>query len=125
MILALQSREIDVAIGLTEGFIAGLGKGQDWFRLVGSYVDTPLCWSISTGKDREDIKEVKDLKNGKIGVSRIGSGSYVMSYVLAQQEGWLDGLEKGKDPFEFVVLNDFKNLRDGVNGNFHKISVAE
>lgn len=115
MILSLQSREIDIAIGLTEGFIAGLGKGQDWFRLVGSYVDTPLCWSISTGKDREDIKGVEDLKNGKIGISRIGSGSYVMSFVLAQQEGWL---EESKEPFEFVVLNDFKNLRDGVNGEF-------
>jgi len=45
-------------------------------------------------------------------VSRIGSGSYVMGFVLADQNGWL---EKGSRPFENVVLNDFKGLRDGVN----------
>lgn len=40
------------------------------------------------------------------------SGSYIMSFVLAQQKGWL---EAGKEPFEFVVLDNFKNLRDAVN----------
>lgn len=38
-----------------------------------------------------------------------------MGYVLANQEGWLDELEEGKEPFDFKILNDFKNLRDGVN----------
>lgn len=32
-----------------------------------------------------------------------------MAVVLALQEGWLDD-----DPFEFIVLNDFKSLREGV-----------
>jgi len=114
MILALESREIDIAIGLTEGFIAGLGKGQDWFRLVGTYVDTPLCWAISAGRS-SNVKSVQDLKKGKLGISRIGSGSYVMGYVLANQEGWLDELAPGEEPFDFKVLHDFKRLRDGVN----------
>ena len=35
-----------------------------------------------------------------------------MSYVLAQQRNWL---EAGKEPFEFVVCENFKNLRDAVN----------
>ncbi|RPA84637.1 periplasmic binding protein-like II [Ascobolus immersus RN42] len=115
LIEALRSQEIDIAIGLTEGFIAGLGKGEDSFRLVGSYVDTPLCWSISTGKNRDDITGVKDLKKGKIGISRNGSGSHIMSYVLAQQEGWLDEVKDGEEPFDFVVLGAFEDLRKGVN----------
>lgn len=47
MITALRGGEIDIGIGLTEGWIAGLGKedapGDGGYRLVGTYVDTPLC----------------------------------------------------------------------------------
>jgi ABC-type proline/glycine betaine transport system substrate-binding protein len=49
MITALRDGEIDVGIGLTEGWVAGLGKAQEagdkdgGFRLVGTYVETPLC----------------------------------------------------------------------------------
>jgi hypothetical protein len=47
MVTAIRAREIDVAIGLTEGWIAGLGKegveGDGGYRIVGTYVETPLC----------------------------------------------------------------------------------
>lgn len=47
MVTAIRAGEIDVAVGLTEGWIAGLGKedveGDGGYRLVGTYVDTPLC----------------------------------------------------------------------------------
>lgn len=47
MITSLRSGEIDIGIGLTEGWVAGLGKeGQDGdggYRIVGTYVETPLC----------------------------------------------------------------------------------
>lgn len=47
MVTAIRAGEIDVGIGLTEGWIAGLGKegveGDGGYRLVGTYVDTPLC----------------------------------------------------------------------------------
>ena len=49
MITALRAGEIDVGIGLTEGWVAGLGKAQEQgdrdggFKLVGTYVETPLC----------------------------------------------------------------------------------
>jgi hypothetical protein len=112
MIKSLESREISIAIGLTEGWIASLANGNTAFRIVGKYVQSPLCWAISVGTGDKAIKNVTELKNGKLGVSRIGSGSYVMGFVLAQREGWL---EEGREPFEFVVLDNFKGLRDGVN----------
>ncbi|WPJ60960.1 hypothetical protein SMAC4_12905 [Sordaria macrospora] len=131
MITSLRSGEIDVAVGLTEGWVAGLGKdasidpsfGTDGgYRLVGTYVETPLCWAISTGANRPEIQSVDSLKGGKIGVSRIGSGSYVMGYVLADQRDWLIpttavgmGIETASPFSDFVVLNTFKNLRDAVN----------
>ncbi|KAI6711965.1 hypothetical protein PZA11_005201 [Diplocarpon coronariae] len=116
MITSLRSGEIDVAIGLTEGWVAGLGKedveGDGGYRIVGTYVETPLCWAISTGSKRT-ISSVSDLKDGKIGVSRIGSGSYVMGFVLADQQGWLS--PSTPTPFEFTPLQTFEKLRNGVN----------
>ncbi|KAK3328577.1 hypothetical protein B0T19DRAFT_357736 [Cercophora scortea] len=125
MVTALRSGEIDVGIGLTEGWIAGLGRVEEedndgGYRLVGTYVETPLCWAISTGADRPDIVSVESLKGSKIGVSRIGSGSYVMGYVLADQHHWLQSpaADAGTPPppySQFVVLNTFENLRKAVN----------
>jgi ABC-type nitrate/sulfonate/bicarbonate transport system substrate-binding protein len=121
MVTALQSGEIDVGVGLTEGWIAALGKAQAakqdaGFRAVGTYVETPLCWAISTGARRDELSGIKDLKGKKVGVSRIGSGSYVMSFVLADQQGWLD-TSSDSPPFPVEPLNTFANLRDGVNNS--------
>ncbi|MCJ1419950.1 hypothetical protein MMC32_006306 [Xylographa parallela] len=116
MITSLRADEIDVGIGLTEGWVAGLGKPSadagGGYKIVGTYVDTPLCWAISTGRDR-DLGDVEALKGGKMGVSRIGSGSYVMGFVLADSKGWLK--TPGEPPFEVVPLQTFAKLRDGVN----------
>lgn len=52
MITALRDGEIDVGIGLTEGWVAGLGKpdleGDGGYKIVGTYVETPLCVLLMT-----------------------------------------------------------------------------
>ena len=117
MITSLRDNEIDVAIGLTEGWVAELGKRKKsdagGFKIVGTYVESPLCWAISTGKER-DFKDVDGLKDCKVGVSRIGSGSYVMSFVLADTKGWLSPTP-GRNSFGVVPLQSFTNLRAAVN----------
>ncbi|GME92043.1 unnamed protein product [[Candida] boidinii] len=115
LINSLNSNEIDIAIGLTEAFVRGLAnddEDNENYEIIGTYVDSPLCWSISTGINRDDINSIKDLQDGnkKIGVSRIGSGSYVMSYVLGIQEIFTKPFFK-----DFIVLNNFENLRKSVN----------
>lgn len=54
MITSLRAGEIDVGIGLTEGWVAGLGKedtpGDGGYRLVGTYVETPLCTPLPTSR---------------------------------------------------------------------------
>jgi hypothetical protein len=102
--------------GLTEGFVADLSKSQlayekTTYGLAGTFVESPLCWAIVTGARRKGIDSVADLQGKRVGVSRIGSGSYVMSYVLADQHGWLS---PGKDPFDAVVAGDFAALRQSV-----------
>lgn len=82
--------------------------------LKNSYLTKPLTgWAISTGAQRP-INTIADLKNSKIGVSRIGSGSYVMGFVLADEQGWLNP-SSATGPFETHPLQTFAKLRDGVN----------
>ncbi|KAF9166725.1 hypothetical protein DFQ26_007061 [Actinomortierella ambigua] len=112
---------LDIAIALTEGLLAGIAKGHDAYKIVGTYVESPLCWAISVGQKSRHTSRAT-LKNGTIGVSRLGSGSHIIPFVLAEQEGWLEGgaLPAGegyKAPFEFKVLHNFANLRDSVNDN--------
>ena len=111
-------KQIDVAFGLLEGFVADLGKtksaGQQTdYSLVGTYVQSPLRWGISTGGKKHDISGVHDLRGKRVGVSRIGSGSYVMSFVLADQCEWLN--ESDAAPFEVIVSGRFEDLRKAVN----------
>ncbi|EHY55297.1 hypothetical protein HRR83_009098 [Exophiala dermatitidis] len=127
MITSLRSKEIDLAIGLTEGWVAGLlnpdiynkSAEEKGYSIVGSWVSTPLRWAIVTGRNRDDINSVEDLKNHRrVGVSRIGSGSHVMAFVLAQQEGWLYQTKDSKsEGLTIVPLGPFKDLRDGVTSS--------
>lgn len=125
MVAALRSGEVDVAIGLTEGFIAGLGKPDlpaanpdGGYRLVGTYVTTPLCWAILAGSAPENpVSAVADLRGRRIGVSRLGSGSHVMGYVLADQQGWLDNTENSEPWSATRILDNFSGLIKGVNAS--------
>lgn len=127
MITSLRSNEIDLAIGLTEGWVAGLlnptmhkkSAQEKGYSIVGSWVSTPLRWAIVTGRNRTDIDSVSDLqRHRRVGVSRIGSGSHIMAFVLAQQEGWLKPeTSDAQEALELVPLGPFKDLRDGVTGS--------
>ncbi|GAA5902387.1 substrate-binding domain-containing protein [Sporobolomyces salmoneus] len=110
----IKANEIDVAIALTESLLAGIAKKTAEFKLVGTYVTSPLQWAVIVGKDATKYQKLSDLKGEKIGISRIGSGSQVMASVMALNEGWTDA--DGKvSPIDFEVLDTFKALRDGVN----------
>ncbi|KAL8737458.1 MAG: hypothetical protein Q9190_008112, partial [Brigantiaea leucoxantha] len=131
MVSSLRANELDIAIGLAEGFVTALANPPPTssspdepqpFKLVGTYVETPLCWAISTGVNRHDISSIDQLRRKKLGVSRIGSGSYVMGFVLADQMGWLPNKDKPRDseieetPFsEILPLQTFSQLRSAVN----------
>lgn len=108
LVKLLNDDKVDLAIGLTEGFISDIAKGNNNNTIIGTYVKSPLCWAISTGLNRSDLTSRDQLNGATVGVSRIGSGSYVMLYVLANQL-------KFDKAFSFNVLDNFKNLRDGVN----------
>ncbi|KAH9846669.1 periplasmic binding protein-like II [Lenzites betulinus] len=104
----LEKDEIDVAIALTDPLISGIAKGSKAYKLVGSYVTTPLNWAVITGKDSQ-YNSISDLKGTTIGISRYGSGSQTMAYVMALQQGW------PTNELAFQVNNDIRGLIDSVN----------
>ncbi|KAI0707317.1 periplasmic binding protein-like II [Earliella scabrosa] len=104
----LENDEIDVAIALTDPLISGIAKGSKAYKLVGSYVTTPLNWAVITGKESK-YNSIADLKGTTIGISRYGSGSQTMAYVMALQQGW------STDDLKFQVNNDIRGLLNSVN----------
>ncbi|KZT22058.1 periplasmic binding protein-like II [Neolentinus lepideus HHB14362 ss-1] len=108
LISRLTNDEIDVAIALTDPLISGIAKGSQAYKLVGSYVTTPLNWAVITGKDSA-YQQISDLKGTPIGISRPGSGSQTMASVMALQQGW------PTDELEFKVNNDIHGLVNSVN----------
>ncbi|KAI0303735.1 periplasmic binding protein-like II [Multifurca ochricompacta] len=110
LISRLTNDEIDVAIALTDPLISGIANGSKEYKLIGSYVNTPLNWAVITGVESK-YQSIADLEGTPIGISRIGSGSQTMAYVMALQQGWATT----DDKLEFRVNNDIRGLIDSVN----------
>ncbi|WP_366183796.1 substrate-binding domain-containing protein [Flavobacterium ovatum] len=93
----LRSGETDIAIILTEGIIKDINAGNP-SKLVQIYVETPLIWGIHVATN-SNYKKLEDLKNTKAAISRLGSGSQLMAYVNANNQGWKT------DELQFEVVN--------------------
>lgn len=108
LISRLTNDEIDVAIALTDALISGIANGSKAYKLVGSFVSTPLNWAVIAGKDTK-FQSISDLEGTTIGISRHGSGSQTMAYVMALQQGW------STEGLKFQVNNDIHGLINSVN----------
>ncbi|MEM1260092.1 MAG: substrate-binding domain-containing protein [Bacteroidota bacterium] len=86
MVHLLGSREMDLAIILTEGIVKSISDGNP-SRIVQSYVESPLLWGIHVD-GKSSISRVDELKGKKVAISRFGSGSHLMAFVHAQNNGW-------------------------------------
>lgn len=98
MIRGLENGTLDVAVLLTEGITRAILKGLD-ARIIQVYVTTPLHWGIHVPY-HSDIDHVSQLEGKTFAISREGSGSHLMSYVKASQEGW------NTDDLKFNVIGD-------------------
>ena len=86
MIKGIQTGTLDIAVLLTEGITKSILQGLD-AKIVTVFVTTPLRWGIHVPYN-SDIQTVKQLENQTFAISREGSGSHLMTYVRAKQEGW-------------------------------------
>ena len=62
------------------------------------YVESPLIWGIHVAA-KSNYKTLADLENTKVAISRLGSGSQLMAYVNADNQGWKT------DNLQFEIVN--------------------
>ena len=82
----LREGETDIAVILTEGIVKDIVAGNP-SKIVQVYVESPLIWGIHVAK-KSSYKTLAELENTKAAISRLGSGSQLMAYVNANNQGW-------------------------------------
>ena len=103
MAAALRAGQLDAAVLLTEGAVAGAAAGG--FRIVSLYTESPLIWGIHVPA-RSLIRTVADLRGRRYAISRRGSGSHLMSCVHAREQGWPNS------DLDFVVVGTLQGAVD-------------
>jgi ABC-type nitrate/sulfonate/bicarbonate transport system substrate-binding protein len=93
----LRDGETDIAVILTEGIIKDIVGGNP-SKIVQIYVQSPLIWGIHVAT-KSKYKTIEDLQNTKVAISRLGSGSQLMAYVNANNQGWKT------DNLQFEIVN--------------------
>ncbi|MGB5430127.1 substrate-binding domain-containing protein [Eudoraea sp.] len=86
MCAMLENGQTELAITLTEGVLKSITEGNP-VKIVQEYIATPLQWGIHVAAN-SNYKTVADLENTTAAISRFGSGSHLMSFVNAQNQGW-------------------------------------
>ncbi len=103
----LADGSLDAALMLTEGAVAAIAGGLE-ARIMGLFVESPLRWGIHVGA-KSVIQSVSDLQSKTLAISREGSGSHLMSYLLAEREGWPTGA------LSFQAVGAIDKLVEAVN----------
>ncbi|WP_282054970.1 substrate-binding domain-containing protein [Maribacter luteus] len=94
----LQNEDTDLAIILTEGLVKSITEGNP-SKIIQEYIGSPLRWGIHVGA-KSSYTSIDDLVGSKAAISRFGSGSHLMAYVNAQNEGW------DTEKLQFEVINN-------------------
>ncbi|MFQ3174955.1 MAG: ABC-type nitrate/sulfonate/bicarbonate transport system substrate-binding protein [Flavobacterium sp.] len=93
----LREGKTDIAVILTEGIVKDIVNGNPG-KVVQVYVESPLIWGIHVSAN-SNYMNLADLKNTKVAISRLGSGSQLMAYVNADKQGW------ETDKLQFEIIN--------------------
>lgn len=105
----LRESETDIAVVLTEGIIKDITDGNP-SKIVQTYVQSPLTWGIHVNS-KSEYKTIEDLKDKTAAISRFGSGSHLMTYVNAQNEGW------DTSKLQFEVVNNIEGAVEALTNN--------
>ncbi|SDF02774.1 substrate-binding domain-containing protein [Cellulophaga baltica] len=105
----LENDETDLAIILTEGIVKSISAGNP-VKIVQEFIATPLLWGIHVAAI-SNYKTIADLKDSTAAISRFGSGSHLMAYVNADNQGW-----STKD-LKFEVINNLDGAITALTAN--------
>ena len=103
MMELLRLGQLDVAIALTEGVVAEITKNNSC-KMAQYYVTSPLTWGVHVAA-ASSHQSIDDLENTMFAISRFGSGSHLMAYVMAQTRGW------DTQALSFVVVGNLDGAR--------------
>ena len=103
----LRDGETDIAVILTEGIVKDINAGNEC-KIVQVYVKSPLIWGIHVDA-KANYKELADLKGKKPAISRLGSGSHLMSIVNANNQNW------DTSTLEFEIVNTIDGAVDALS----------
>ena len=93
----LRDGETDVAVILSEGIVKDIVAGNPC-KIVQVYVKSPLIWGIHVSA-KSKYHSIADLEYTKVAISRYGSGSQLMAYVNADNQGW------DSEKLQFEIVN--------------------
>ena len=93
----LRDGETDIAVILSEGIIKDIVAGNPC-KIVQVYVKSPLIWGIHVSA-KSKYHSIADLEYTKVAISRYGSGSQLMAYVNADNQGW------DSEKLQFEIVN--------------------
>ena len=104
MAAALRSGEIDAALLLTEGAVAGVANAGG-FRIASLYTESSLIWGIHVPASSR-FQSVAEIRGARYAISRLGSGSHLMAAVHARSQGW---------PVDTIELVTVRNLEGAID----------
>ncbi|AZQ44399.1 substrate-binding domain-containing protein [Nonlabens ponticola] len=82
----LRESELDVACILTDGIVKDIMAGNP-AKIIQVYVDSPLLWGVHAPADLIE-EDTAQFDNPTFAISRYGSGSHLMSFLLAARHKW-------------------------------------
>jgi sulfonate transport system substrate-binding protein len=117
MTRALNEGELDMAVVLTEGMVADILKGGKG-RILQYHIESPLRWGVHVPAG-SSFEKVEDLEGARFAITRYGSGSHLMAYVIADRMGW--------DPneLEWVVVGGMDGAREALANDKADVYLCE
>ena len=103
MLAGLAEGELDLVSILTEGTVSAIAGGLDAV-IIQVYVASPLQWGIFVPAN-SNLEQIDQLEGRSIAISRLRSGSHLMAFVLAQNNGWKISEE------QFVIAGGLEGAR--------------
>ncbi len=102
----LRTGATDIAVLLTEGIVKDITEGNS-AKIVQIYVQSPLIWGIHVAMNAS-YQNLSDLENKKVAISRMGSGSHLMSLVNATNQHWKT------ENLQFEIVNTIDGAVDSL-----------
>ncbi len=135
MLAGLADGSLDLVSILTEGTVDAIANGLA-ATIIGVYVDSPLQWGVFVPA-HSSITSEAELGDTRIAISRFGSGSHLMAFVLAERlghtvtderfvvTGGLDGAREamGEGRAELFLWDRFMTQRHVESGEFRRVGV--